>query len=867
MVSERFDGEEAMAKKDPLNTPVMKQYFAFKKQAKDAILFFRLGDFYEMFFDDAVKASEILGITLTSRHKDADIPLAGIPWHSADQYIKKLLDAGQKVAVCEQVEKADPKKKMVKRALVRILTLGTVVEESSLTESESNWLMAVSFSGKSAALVWVDVSCGDIFFIETPADRAEDYVSRVAPRELIGYESEFADSVAVDADEFDLWMPSVESATYLELHESVTMNSENVKKAFHLILFYLDSLYFGKIPPLRVPRLYADEEIASIDSNTIANLEIYKTLIGGNYEGSLLWAIDKTVTPMGKRLLKSVIKQPLSNRDKIERRLNAVSFLVDNPALSNEFEVLLKGVRDIERTLSRIKVKRGGPREVLALAVSLIEALNLLVVVEKKAPAVFPSVLRPADLPDIAVFQWWKDLFVAVPPALFRDGGFINPSADEAVARLDHLINNSRDVLVAMEERERAATGIATLKIGFNRVFGYYIEASKRFSDKIPEHYTRKQTTTNSERYFTEELKEVEEEILTAREKLVEIEFQILSDVVGEIEKTEKAISELAHSIAWCDLFVSFAALARDENLTRPATSYTQSFSIVDGRHPVAEKMLPRGGYVPATIVMGERDSRLNIITGPNMGGKSTMMRMVAIVTLMAQCGSFVPAKSAEIGIVDAIFTRVGASDNLAKGESTFLVEMKESAAILAYATENSLIILDEIGRGTGTYDGISLAWAIAEYIVKTVKATTLFATHYHVLTELVDEFPVVKNFHMGAREFGGKIQFTYQLKEGGSNRSFGIEVAKLAHMPDSVIKKAAKMLLQFEESDRKMRAQYTQSPQTNIFSLIAEPEEAVPYEYEDVIEQLRAVKLDEMTPRDVQDFMYKIVDKLNKED
>ncbi|MCK5808450.1 DNA mismatch repair protein MutS [bacterium] len=858
-----------MAKQDPLNTPMMKQYFTFKKQAKDAILFFRLGDFYEMFFDDAVKASEILGITLTSRHKDADIPLAGIPWHSADQYIKKLLDAGQKVAVCEQVEKADPKKKMVKRELVRILTPGTVVEESSLSEAESNWLMAISVSSAHAVLVWVDVSCGDMFFIETTAAGVEDYIRRVSPREVIGYKSPYASFVALDSDEFDLWMPSVDSAAYLERYAgSITKNSA-VEKAFHLILFYLDSLYFGKIPPLRPPRLYADAEIASIDSNTIANLEIYRTVIGANYEGSLLWAVDRTVTPMGKRLIKNIIKQPLSNPDRINDRLNAVSFLLDNPTLLSELKILLKNIRDIERNLSRIKVKRGGPREVVALSHSIVEAFSLLSLVEQKAKDAFPSVLRPEQLPDISVFRRWKELFVALPPTLFRDGGFINPEAHPDVAHFDHLINNSRDVLVAMEERERAATGINNLKVGFNRVFGYYIEIPKRFNDKVPEHYTRKQTTANNERYFTEELKEIEEEILTAREKLIAIEMQILSDVVDEISQYEEALSQLSQSVAWCDLFVSFAALAQDENLVRPMVSYDESISIVDGRHPVAEKMLPHGGYVPATVHIGEKGSRLNIVTGPNMGGKSTMMRMVAIVTLMAQCGSFVPAKSAKITVVDAIFTRVGASDNLAKGESTFLVEMKESATILAQATESSLIILDEIGRGTGTYDGISLAWAIAENIVKKVGAIALFATHYHVLTELEDEFPVVKNFHMGVREFGGKIQFTYQLKEGGSSRSFGIEVAKLAHMPPSVIKKAEKMLKQFEESDRKMRAQYTESLQTDIFSIAeqhASSSQQKECEHQDIIEQLQFADLDEMTPREAQKFLYDIVDTLKKE-
>ncbi len=853
-----------MAKTNPLQTPAMRQYLSFKEQVGDAILFFRMGDFYEMFFEDAVVASEILGITLTSRHKDEGIPLAGVPWHSADNYIKKLLDAGKNVAVCEQVEKPDPKKKAVKRKLTRILTPGTVIEESSLPETDSNWLFSYAVDGNFAATVWTDVSCGDLFFTTMESADLDDFIKRVRPKETICFPVDKTVNCGIDVQSFELWVPSGESAEYLQRYDAVISEHPLLQKAFTILLFYLDSLYFGNLPPLRSPRRYAHGDSMALDSNTIANLELYQTVIGGHRTGSLLSVVDFTKTPMGARLLRRLLSQPLYDKERIERRLNAVDFLVRHQQLS-EWRDALKNVRDIERILSRIKVKRGTPREISALASSLTAAMELLYDVEQAGGLAFlPFVAIPDRLRNELPFKRWRSAFVDEIPAQYRDGGFIAPSFDSEVNRLSQLISNSRSILVEVEQKERAATGLTQLKVGFNRVFGYYIEIPKRFHDRVPDHYVRKQTTANAERYFTPELKEIESEILSARERLTETELRLLEQLVTEIEGYEEEILALAHAIAWFDFFLSFATAAAEYNWIRPEFSPDRSLSIVNGRHPVVEALLKVGDYVPTSVKMGTSDSRMLIVTGPNMGGKSTVMRMVALIALLAQSGSFVPADSAELPLFDAVFTRVGASDNLSKGESTFLVEMKESASILDNATEHSLIILDEIGRGTGTYDGISIAWAIIEHIILNIRANTLFATHYHVLTELENEYPSIKNMHMFVRKFSGRLQFTYQLKEGGSNRSFGIEVARLARMPSAVVERASEILRRFEQSDLMTQAHYSRSPQTSIFSLMEEPVHADSHE---VLDRLRDLNVDDITPKEALELLYDVKDKLNEKE
>ena len=844
------------AKEKALSTPMMQQYLAFKEKYHDAILFFRLGDFYEMFFEDAVEASQILGITLTSRHKDADIPLAGIPYHAADQYIKKLLEAGRKVAVCEQTEKPDKKKKTVARDVVRILTPGTVVEESSLSEESSNWLMAVSFSGLKASPVWVDVSCGNIYYSECQEKDLEDLVQTVGPKEIVLSQStDCATGQIIDSEEFELWVPSENALEQLKLIRESGLNS-SVLKTFEIILFYLDTLYFGKFPPLRRPLEWQNEDCSSLDYNTTANLELERTLIGGKKEGSLLWAIDRTQTPMGKRLLSNIIKTPLKNREKILSRQMCVTDLIENTAFFNEIRSDLSKVRDFERTLSRILVKRGGPREIQMLSESVKTALDIRKKILMRNMPFFDDE-TPLEMTERTV-ESWRERFIEDAPFNFKEGGFVTSSFSKQIEELNDLISNSRGHIAALEQKEKDATGISTLKVGFNRVFGYYIEISKRFSDKVPENYIRKQTTANAERYFTGELKELEEKILGARDTLTEIELEVLEDTVNEIENFEKDILSLARFISYVDLFSGFAKMALDNNYCRPEISDEEGIEIIDGRHPVVEASVPRGTYVPASVRIGTGDRRFSVITGPNMGGKSTLMRMTALVVLLAQTGSYVPAKKVGIGIVDSIYTRVGASDNLSKGESTFLVEMKETATILNRATSKSLIILDEIGRGTGTYDGISLAKAIAEYIIENINATTLFATHYHILTELSEDFPNCCNFHMTAREYAGKIRFMYQLKEGGSNRSFGVEVAKLTDMPSNVIKKAEKILRDMEKTDRRIRFERGSSLQTDIFSMETQSSNEIPDHMKEAFELIEETDPNNLTPRQALDVIFK---------
>ncbi len=849
-----------------LETPMMKQYLSFKEKYPDAILFFRLGDFYEMFFEDAVTASEILGITLTTRHKDADIPLAGIPWHSADTHIRKLLEAGKKIAVCEQMEKPDKKKKTVERAVVRILTPGTIVEESSLVEEKSNWLLALSCDKSSAGAVWTDVSCGEVYFAQCSKDEMSDLIRMLSPKEVIlaspvpGFCGE-----AVDEEKFDYWVPSENSVKYLESYKD-RLDSQALEKALETALFYLDGLYFGNFPPLRGPERWKSEDTMSLDYNTCANLEIEKTLIGGNKEGSLLWAIDRTKTSMGRRLLSNIIKAPLKNKELILKRQTTVSTLFEQLPFLEKLRKKLSDIKDFERTLSRILVRRGGPREVLLLSESLLAVFELKKEVGSRDDLPFFTNDTPLDISPETVADWRKR-FVDEPPFNYKEGGFIVPEYSEDLFELSDLIVNSKKHIAALEEKEKSATGIATLKAGFNRVFGYYFEVSKRFSDKVPPHFIRKQTTANGERYFTDELKTLEEKILNAKERLTELELEVLENTVKEIEQFESDIQILARFTAWLDTLCGFAKLAIEKNYCRPEITDREEIEIVDGRHPVVEFSIAKGSYVPAMVDIGGKDKRFSIITGPNMGGKSTIMRMTALTVLLAQCGSFVPAKSVKTGIFDSIYTRVGASDNLAKGESTFLVEMKETSAILNSATSKSLIILDEIGRGTGTYDGISLARAIAEYIIGKIGAITLFATHYHVLTELAEDFSSVVNYHMSAREYGGKIRFLYQMKEGGSSRSFGVEVAKLTDMPKEVIKNAEKILKDMERTDRRLRFESGSSLQTDIFSIGVDKNEATPEYLQDVEQVLQNIKPDEMTPRDSMNIIFKLYDLINRKE
>ncbi|MBO4699471.1 DNA mismatch repair protein MutS [bacterium] len=845
-----------------METPAMRQYLEIKKQYGDAILFFRMGDFYEMFFDDAVEASEILGIALTSRHKDADIPLAGVPWHAADFYIKKLLEAGKKVAVCEQNESFDNAKRTFDRSVVRIMTPGTVVEETSLPENQSNWLMSVFFKKKEASLCWVDVSCGNVFYTVSSDVSAADTINLIAPRETVVSEvSSFVKGDLIDKEKFDDWIPSSLVAEYLESLVECTLDKD-IELSLKQLLFYIDSLYFGNFPPLRLPVEWKNSDTASLDYNTVSNLELEKTLIGGERVGSLLWAIDKTQTPMGKRQLLEVIKNPLKNREKILLRQNCVASLAEEAVFLREIREDLGNIRDFERTLSRILVKKGGPREIIMLASSLVFALKIRSFI-MKMPERMPFF---AHDPELSLTEEkivaWKERFIDDPPLLYREGGFVSSTFSDEVAELSDLIHNSRSHIVALEARERENTGIASLKVGFNKVYGYFFEVSKRFEKQVPDYFIRKQTTVGAERYFSAELKELEEKISSAKERLTALELKILEETVKEIASFKDDIQAVAKFIAWLDLFSGFAKLAVEKNYCMPEISDEYGIEIVDGRHPVVEACLKDARYVPASVSIGSQYRRFCLVTGPNMGGKSTLMRMTALIVLLAQTGSFVPAESAKIGIVDAIFTRVGASDNLSKGESTFLVEMKEAASILNAATEKSLIILDEIGRGTGTYDGISLARAIAEYIITKIKATTLFATHYHILTELADDFDQVANFHMTAREYAGRIKFLYQMEEGGSSRSFGVEVAKLTDMPKEVIKNAEKILKNMESFDRRMRFESGSTLQTDIFSMAEEQKKNVIPDYLHEIEKvLRRIDPEKINPREAMNIVFQLFD------
>ena len=806
-------------------TPMMRQYLEIKADYPDAILFFRLGDFYEMFLDDAVKASRILDITLTSRNKGAegtDVPLCGIPYHSAAPYIAKLIEAGEKVAICEQVEDPKNAKGIVKREVVKVVTPGLVVDAESLTPKENNYLLSLyAAGGRRWGVAYLDLSTGDFCVTETDGEEAAwAEVACVAPREIL-VPASLRDSSRIpraDVDGGGMTFSTIDDWVYdrdytgrlMRNHFGVAspeaLGCEGFVEgiaAVAAVLHYLQETQKGSISHIRELRAYRTQEFLVLDESTRRNLELTATIAEGRRRGTLLGLMDRTATAMGGRKLKQWVNYPLISVEKIQKRQEGVAELVASPALRGDLGALLDGIYDLERLNGRISLASAGAKDLVALRASVEKIPPLLERLgEVQAPLLRELLAGIDPLSDVA--ELIGRGIVVDPPFVLREGGII---ADGYHAELDELRAISREgkgFIARLEAQEKARTGISSLKIRYNKVFGYYIEVTKANLAAIPDDYFRRQTLANAERFITPELKEYEEKVLGAEERIVALEYALFQEIRQQVAAQGERIARTADRLATLDVLVSLAALAHERNYCRPMVDEGDTISITDGRHPVVEALNQAERFVPNDVLLDNRENQLTIITGPNMAGNSTFMRQVALTVLMAQMGSFVPAVEARIGVVDRIFTRVGASDNLARGQSTFMVEMMETAAILRNASPRSLVVLDEIGRGTSTFDGVSIAWAVAEYLHDTERcaAKTLFATHYHELTELAVTRSRIRNCNVAVKEWNDQVIFLRKIVAGGASHSYGIQVARLAGLPVEVIERAKEILHNLEKGE-----------------------------------------------------------------
>ena len=863
-------------------TPMMRQYLEIKKNNPDSILFFRLGDFYEMFDEDARLASKELDLTLTSRDHgkhakpaEEQIPMCGIPYHASEAYIARLIAKGYKVAICEQMEDPAAAKGLVKRDIIRVVTPGTVIDAACLDDKASNFLCGIYIDSRSAGAAFCDITTGKAHLTAfTGRDRVEHVINelgRFSPAEAILNDGAYAEKALTGAltEKFRCRVENGGERRFL-LNEA----EKNIRKQFGEdalkslpagnpaaamalggLLNYLYETQKTDLSHINDLDYYEQGRFMELDLTARRNLELTETLRGKEKKGSLLWVLDKTKTPMGARCLRSWLERPLLSVTAICRRNSAVAALVDNTIAREELTAAMTGLGDMERLIGRIVYGTAGGRDMASLRAAI-----------EKLPAVKEqlSALSDRRISELAAELDTLDdigerIAAAIcdePPFSVREGGFIRDGFDEEVDRLRHILKGGKGVIAEMEAKEKERTGIRTLKIGYNKVFGYYIEVSNSFRDQVPDTYIRKQTLVGGERFITQELKDLEHEILTASERVVALEYELFTKLREEVSGEAQRIQKTAAAIAETDALASFAAVAVRNNYCRPDVDESGVIEIKEGRHPVVERVLKDSLFVPNDTFMGEKEERVAIITGPNMAGKSTYMRQVALIVLMAQMGSFVPAAHARIGVVDRIFTRIGASDDLSAGQSTVMVEMTEVSDILHHATKNSLLILDEIGRGTSTFDGMSIARAVLEYCAdkKTLGAKTLFATHYHELTELENTLPGTVNYNIAVRTKGEDIIFLRKIVLGGADRSYGIEVAKLAGLPDKVVQRAKAVLKELEEENG---VQYVAArKETDQVSLgtIGEGE---------VLDALRRCQPDTLTPIEAMSLLYELKKKL----
>ena len=875
-------------------TPMMKQYMETKSQYQDCILFYRLGDFYEMFFEDALTASRELEITLTGKNcgQEEKAPMCGVPYHAVEGYLNRLVAKGYKVAICEQVEDPKTTKGIVKREVVRIVTPGTNLDTQALDETKNNYIMCIVYIADRYGVSVADISTGDYFVTEIP-DSAKllDEIYRFSPSEIICNEAFYMSGVDMDGmkDRLGITIYSLESWYFddevcrkklLEHFEVSSFAGLGLADydcgiiSAGALLQYLLETQKNSLSNLTHITPYAAGKFMMIDSSTRRNLELCETLREKQKRGSLLWVLDKTKTAMGARTLRKYVEQPLIDKTEIIRRLDAVQELKEQAISREEIREYLSPVYDLERLITKIAYGSANPRDLTAFRSSLEMLPALLYILQEMKAELLKDLAVDLDpLVDLCILV--KKAIREDPPIAMKEGNIINDGYNEEVDKLRRAKSDGKDWLAKLENDEREKTGIKNLKIKYNKVFGYYLEVTNSYKEMVPEYYTRKQTLANAERYITPELKELEDMILGAEDKLYALEYELYSEVRDLIASQIERIQKTAKAVAALDAFASLALVAERNNYVRPKINEKGVIDIKEGRHPVVERMIPNEMFISNDTYLDDKKHRISIITGPNMAGKSTYMRQTALIALMAQIGSFVPAKSANIGLSDRIFTRVGASDDLASGQSTFMVEMTEVANILRNATSKSLLILDEIGRGTSTFDGLSIAWAVIEYISdsRLLGAKTLFATHYHELTELEGKIDNVNNYCIAVKEKGDDIVFLRKIVKGGADKSYGIQVAKLAGVPELVIGRAKEIVEELSDEDITARVSEIASKERVVKKKpkvkkyddvdIAQMSLFDTVKDDDVLEELKNLDVGNMTPIDALNTIYRLQNKL----
>ncbi len=875
-------------------SPMMTQYVETKKQYPDCILFYRLGDFYEMFFEDALTASKELEITLTGKECGLEerAPMCGVPYHAVDSYLYKLVQKGYKVAIAEQME--DPKlaKGLVKREVIRVVTPGTITSSQALDETKNNYLMGIVYIGDTYGISTCDMTTGDYLVTEVEGERnLLDEIHKFAPSEIICNEAFYMSSIDLD----DLKNRYHVAVSSLDSHYFSDDSCRKVlKEHFHVstldglgladydagviaagaVMEYLYETQKNSLAHIVTITPYTTGQFMIIDTSTRRNLELVETLREKQRRGSLLWVLDKTKTAMGARLMRTMIEQPLIRKEQIIERQNAIEELNMSYISREEIREYLGPVYDLERLIGRITYKSANPRDLIAFRNSLKMLPFIRDILKEFHSAALKEIHEDMD-PLQDLYDLIERAIVEEPPIVTREGGMIKEGYNEEADKLRHAKTEGKTWLAELEARERDKTGIKNLKIKYNKVFGYYFEVTNSFKDLVPDYFIRKQTLANAERYTTDELKNLEDIILGAEDKLFSLEYDLFCDVRDQIAGEVNRIQTTAKAIAGLDVFSSLSLVATRNNYVKPKINEKGTIHIKNGRHPVVELMLKDDLFVANDTVLDNNKNRISIITGPNMAGKSTYMRQTALIVLMAQIGSFVPADEADIGVCDRIFTRVGASDDLASGQSTFMVEMTEVANILRNATRNSLVILDEIGRGTSTFDGLSIAWAVVEYISNTrvLGAKTLFATHYHELTELEDTMSGVTNYCIAVKEQGDDIVFLRKIIKGGADKSYGIQVAKLAGVPDQVITRAKELVEELSSADITMKAREIAEASANVsqHKTVTRPDEVDlnqmtlfdTVKNDDIIHELEEISINEITPMEALNILSRLQSKL----
>lgn len=866
-----------MAKTGKKLTPMMERYLEVKHQNPGTLLLFRMGDFYELFYEDAEIAARILGITLTSRDKNSSnpIPMAGFPHHSLDSYLYKLIHAGYRAAICDQVEDPKKAKGMVKREVTRVITPGTLTDDALLDPHENNFLASIYFGKSDIGLAWLELSTGRFLTSNTTAEHLVDELARIHPAECIFAEGNTALQNAIGHLETMLterpsWTFAEEECEKLLLTHfgTKTLEGFNLEQgtpaitAAGALLEYVQETQRSAIPHINQIEPYERGDRLLIDEATRRSLELTRTIREGKREGSLISVLDETVTSMGARLLNDWIANPLTSLDEIQKRHDSVEEISQNPVLCNDVREQLSKTYDLQRLTARIATGRASARDLSFLAQTLALLPKLKAKLSGRKAELLQSLEAGIDL-CAEVRNEIETMIVEDPPLTLNEGGVIRSGFSDELDELRSLSKGGKEWIASYRNEESERVGIPHLKVGYNKVFGYYLEVSAAHADKVPEHYIRKQTLKNQERYITPELKEYEEKVLKAEERAIELEQTMFDTLREKVAKEATRTQRTAEVLAQIDVLFGLAHLATHAGYTRPEMTTDPVLDIRESRHPVLDRLQPSGEFVPNDVLLGEPYGRVQIITGPNMAGKSTYIRQAALLTLMAQIGSFIPASEARIGIADRIFARVGASDELSKGQSTFMVEMTEAARILNSASDRSLVILDEIGRGTSTYDGISLAWSMTEFLHDQIKARTLFATHYHELTELTQTLKQASNWNVAVHEQDGEIVFLHKIVEGSANKSYGIHVARLAGIPDQVIQRANQILATLEKDHFDDSGQTTIPPrkqkksmhqQLSLFGNAPHP----------VLDEIRDLNVDEMTPLAALEELYRIREQLN---